>query len=44
GSWCLVGCTVSPGFDFEDFEMPRRKLLLEQYPDHSDVITKLTRA
>lgn len=21
GVWTLVGCTVSPGFDFEDFEM-----------------------
>ncbi|MGB0368279.1 MAG: cupin domain-containing protein [Flavobacteriales bacterium] len=43
GSWCLVGCTVSPGFDFEDFEMPSRKTLIELFPQHSEVITDLTR-
>ena len=43
GAWCLVGCTVSPGFDFEDFEMPRRSVLVEQYPEQTDLITRLTR-
>jgi len=39
----LVGCTVAPGFDFEDFEMPGRAQLLEQYPQHRIIIEKLTR-
>lgn len=44
GSWCLVGCTVAPGFDFEDFELPQRKTLLDSYPQHSELITRLTRS
>ncbi|HSU30927.1 MAG TPA: cupin domain-containing protein [Bryobacteraceae bacterium] len=43
-AYALVGCTVTPGFDFSDFEMARRADLLAQYPQHSDVIYKLTRA
>lgn len=40
----LVGCTVAPGFDFEDFEMARREELLEAYPQYAEVITRLTRS
>lgn len=43
GRWCLVGCTVSPGFDFEDFELAERDKLISEYPDHSTIITRLTR-
>ena len=43
GSFSLIGCTVAPGFEFEDFEAPDRKELLELYPEHEAVITKLTR-
>ncbi len=43
GSWCLVGCTVAPGFDFKDFEMPTERKLLGLFPQHSQVITRLTR-
>lgn len=39
----LVGCTVAPGFDFADFEMGERPVLLARFPDHADVITALTR-
>jgi hypothetical protein len=42
-SYGLVGCTVAPGFDFEDFEMPSRTQLLEQYPQHRDIIERLTK-
>ncbi len=42
-TYALVGCTVAPGFDFRDFEMARRADLLAQYPQHKDVIHKLTR-
>ena len=39
----LVGCTVSPGFDFQDFEMADRAELTQQYPQHKEVIEGLTR-
>src|ERR1700679_1241046 len=42
-SFALVGCTVGPGFDFEDFELAKRDRLIEVYPQHRDVISKLTR-
>lgn len=43
GNWCLVGCTVSPGFDFEDFELAERESLVQEYPNHDELITRLTR-
>jgi predicted cupin superfamily sugar epimerase len=42
-SYALVGCTVAPGFDFADFEMPGRQELLRAYPQHKAVIEELTR-
>ncbi len=39
----LVGCTVWPGFDFADFEMPSRAELLALYPHLTTVIERLTR-
>ena len=42
-TYSLVGCTVSPGFDFDDFELGNRKNMLRQYPEHSEIIKKLTR-
>ena len=42
-SFALVGCTVAPGFDFADFEMPSRAALLAQYPQHRAAIERLTR-
>ena len=41
--YCFVGCTVAPGFDFEDFELADRDMLIEEYPSHKELITKLTR-
>lgn len=41
-SYALCGCNVSPGFDFDDFEMADRKALLERYPEHKEIIQKLT--
>lgn len=41
-SFCLIGCTVAPGFDFDDFELAERNLLLGSYPQYVDVINKLT--
>lgn len=42
GVFTLAGCTVSPGFDFADFETADRTALLRQYPQLADVITLLT--
>jgi predicted cupin superfamily sugar epimerase len=42
-SFALVGCTVAPGFDFEDFELAKREELLRRYPQHRQVIQSLTR-
>ena len=41
-SYSLVGCNVFPGFDFDDFEMGKRDELLDKFPEHSDIIHKLT--
>jgi hypothetical protein len=41
--YTLAGCTVSPGFDFADFELADRQTLTECYPAHADLIRKLTR-
>lgn len=42
-SYSLVGCTVSPGFDFDDFELGDKKDLIQQFPEYKDVITQYTR-
>lgn len=43
GGYALVGCTVSPGFEFADFELADRNTLLGQFPQHAELITRLTR-
>jgi predicted cupin superfamily sugar epimerase len=40
--YSFVGCTVSPGFEFQDFEMGNRNELLSLYPHAKDVIYDLT--
>ena len=39
----LCGCTVAPGFDFADFEMPPHAELARQFPDQASIIRTLTR-
>ncbi|MCB0723038.1 MAG: cupin domain-containing protein [Ignavibacteriae bacterium] len=41
-SYSLVGCTVAPGFHFEDFELAERDTLQKEFPDHIDIIQRLT--
>ena len=40
--YSLVGCTVAPGFDFADFEMPSRDELYQQFQQHGALIQRLT--
>jgi predicted cupin superfamily sugar epimerase len=39
----LVGCTVAPGFDFQDFELADREVLTARFPQHAGLIRRLTR-
>ena len=41
-TYALVGCTVSPGFDFDDFELAPREEMLTKFPQHQDIIKRLT--
>lgn len=41
-SFCLVGCTVSPGFEFSDFELAARQDLIKTFPQHRDLIMRFT--
>jgi uncharacterized protein len=43
GEWALLGCTVSPGFEFEDYETGGREELRAQWPEWSEMIGALTR-
>lgn len=42
GDYSLLGCTVSPGFDFSDFEIADQKSLLKLFPASSVLVTCLT--
>jgi len=39
----LVGCMVSPGFTFDDFELFDQETLMSKYPQHEDIIRRLSR-
>lgn len=41
--YSFVGCTVSPGFDFEDFEMAKAEELSARYPEHREMINTFCR-
>lgn len=43
GNFSLVGCTVYPGFDFNDFELAQQKNLIQLFPQHRQLIIELTR-
>ena len=43
-SYSLFGCSVSPGFDFRDFELGERNKLKKLFPCHEEIIDRLTRA
>lgn len=41
-SYSLVSCVVSPGFDFQDFELFTRDQLLKDFPTQESIISRLT--
>lgn len=43
GDYILVGCTVAPGFEFEDFELADREKLSTAYPLHQTLIARFTK-
>ena len=43
GAFSLVGCSVSPGFDFADFCLAEREALSASFPQHGRLIAELTR-
>ena len=42
GKFALLGTTVSPGFDFPDFESGNRTMLIERFPQLAERIIRLT--
>ena len=44
GRWALLGCTVSPGFEYEDYETGDRAELMGLWPEWAELISELTRA
>ena len=43
GAWALLGCTVSPGFEYEDYEAGNRAELMGLWPEWADLIRALAR-
>jgi hypothetical protein len=43
GKWALLGCTVSPGFEYEDYDAGSRAELSEGWPQFAEMIEALTR-
>jgi predicted cupin superfamily sugar epimerase len=43
GAWALLGCSVSPGFEYEDYDSATREELLAGWPAFSELIRSLTR-
>ncbi|MGM0496856.1 MAG: cupin domain-containing protein [Bacteroidota bacterium] len=41
-SFSLVSCNMSPGFEYEDFELLSREKLINLFPDYTELIKKLT--
>ena len=44
GDYTLCGCTVSPGFDFADWRMPRAEELVARHPPHAALLRRLAHA
>ncbi len=42
GKFALLGTTMAPGFDYDDYEAGDRQALMDKYPEHKDLIARLT--
>jgi predicted cupin superfamily sugar epimerase len=42
-SYSLVGCIVSPGFDYQDWKLGDIESLVKLFPQHRSTIEKYTR-
>jgi len=42
GAWALLGCTVSPGFEYEDYDSASREELISKWPAFAKTIAALT--
>jgi len=40
-SYSLIGCGVAPGFDFNDFELAVKASLIQCFPQHRELISKM---
>ena len=40
--WALLGCTVSPGFEYQDYQDASAEDLITKWPHHADRIRALT--
>jgi predicted cupin superfamily sugar epimerase len=43
GSWALLGCTVAPGFEYEDYDAKGRDELTARWPQFAAEIALRTR-
>ena len=43
GQWALLGTTMSPGFDYADYETGVRDELIARYPDTAELILQYTK-
>src|SRR5271154_6542822 len=43
GKYALLGTTMAPGFEYEDYETGKRPELVARYPEHSAMVAALTR-
>ncbi|MFP4368615.1 MAG: cupin domain-containing protein [Bacteroidota bacterium] len=42
GGYTLLGCTVAPGFEFDDLDLAERDKLIGEYPHLKKIITDFT--
>ena len=42
GEWCLIGCSVFPGFDFDDFTWGDVDGLRKSFPEHAELLGRLS--
>jgi predicted cupin superfamily sugar epimerase len=43
GKYALLGTTMAPGFEYEDYDTGERRALIARYPQYSELIMSLTR-